>query len=301
MRTLIAAAACALAPWANAQAAAPAAGLFTMVVVLDAPTARAVAASPYLRAFGAFDVRESVGSSEGHYLSMFLFGRQTTLEMFAPGDTDLDHPGADNAGMARLELMTDRAGALDTLKAALRDANVPLEDSTARRRLGEHEVDWFRALERAAVAPAQQGQPSFAVSLGEFMPAYFDVPEARKASSLGPDDRVSRARYNRREYDSARPLLDLAGATLAITREDWLSQRALLLADGYRIAERADGASAEGDVRVDVMFVPREHTGVRRIEFRIARARDAAHEERIGTSRLVVGPEAHAVWEFAPR
>ncbi len=75
----------------------------------------------------------------------------------------------------------------------------------------------------------------------------------------------------------------------------------MLVAAGYRVTEHATGARAEGDAVFEVLFVGRAHTGVRRIRFRLSTAPGAGHEERLGESRLVVGPAAVATWDIPAR
>jgi len=60
-------------------------------------------------------------------------------------------------------------------------------------------------------------------------------------------------------------------------------------------------AQPTGDAALDFVFVPRAQAGVRRIEFTLNRAPGERREERLGHSRLVIGPAAHASWIFDRR
>ena len=282
--------------------AAPLAGLEEIYAVLDEPTARAVAASATLRRFGGLQAKTS-SSSEGHYRGLYLFGRESFLELFAPAELDLDHPDAAAAGgRFGVGLASDRVGDLDRLKAAAEARGLRVEEATSRKTLGGHEVDWFRSLEPAAIAKdGQPAPPGFEAYAVEYLPGFFDVPEAGKPPALGPGDQVSRARYHRPDYDAARPMRNLAGATLAVAREDWQRLRPLFEAAGWRVEEHAAGARAAGDATLDFVFVPRAHAGVRRIVFALNRAPGRRRAERLGHSRLVIGPGATAGWSFDPR
>ena len=44
--------------------------------------------------------------------------------------------------------------------------------------------------------------------------------------------------------------------------------------------------------------VPKERTGLKRVEFELNRAAAVVHVERLGASTLVVGPGKRAVWTF---
>lgn len=143
--------------------------------------------------------------------------------------------------------------------------------------------------------------PGFEADVVEYVPAFFDVPEAGKPTALGPDDVVSRARHHRPDYDAARPMKEVAGATHVVAREDWQRLRPLFEAAGYRTEERAFGARAEGDATLDFVFVPRAQAAVRRVEFTLNRAPGKRHPDRAGRSTLVAGPGAHASWIFDRR
>jgi hypothetical protein len=86
---------------------------------------------------------------------------------------------------------------------------------------------------------------------------------------------------------------DVVGATVALTRAEWLSQRAMLIADGYQVTEDLRRVRVEGDVLFEVLFVEPTHTGVRRIRFGLSAAPGSASEECLGSSRLGVGPDAY--------
>ena len=295
------AAACLLGALASAQAA-PLAGLEEIYAVLDEPTARAAAASDTLRRFGGLQIR-TTSSSEGHYRGLYLLGRASFLELFAPADFDLDHPApAEATGRFGVGLATDRAGDIDRVKAAAEAGGLRIEARTSHKTLGGREVDWFRSIEPAAMANDDHpAPPGFEAYVVEYVPTFFDVPEAGKPAALGPDDVVSRARYHRPDYDAARSMRDVSGATLAVAREDWRRLRPLFEAAGYRTEERATGGRATGDATLDFVFVPRAHAGVRRVEFTLNRAPGKRRQERVGRSTLVVGPGAHASWVFDRR
>lgn len=278
---------------------APLAGLENIYAVLDDATAKAIASSTYLRQFGGLEITEQ-RSSEGHYRGMYIHGRQTTLELFSPTELNLDHPQDVSGGVVGLEFSSDHIGNLERIKSTLRTIDMTFEERTTHVYLGGHDVEWFSYIERAGAEPDGSTAPrGFGVAMCEFKPSYFDVPEAHKPAALDANDTVSRARYQRNWYDPALLLQDLDGATLAITREDWRRNRKLLAADGYRVKENALGAWAVADVVLDFIFIPNAaEGGIRTVSFKLNRSPNSRHEEQIGNSLLVVGPDAHATWTF---
>jgi Family of unknown function (DUF5829) len=268
--------------------------------VLDEGTARAIAGSAYLRDFSGFYEKTTV-ADEGHYHGIYLMGRESFVELFGPADLNLDGPPA-AVGLVGIGLATEQVGAIERMEPLVEKNGLSVGLQTFHKVFGGQKVDWFKGL---GPADSLNGDiekspiPNVEVFASEFIPSYFEVPEANKAPSMGPDDVISVARYNRRDY-ADRLLKDVSGATLAVTREDWSKLRAMLVAGGFHVSVGSAGARASGDVVLNFLFVPREQVGLREIDFALNSKTGMRHVEILGRSRLVVGPRAEAVWTFEP-
>jgi hypothetical protein len=266
--------------------------------LLDAQTARAVSESDYLRNFCGLEQR-TITSDEGHYRGMYLFGRDSYVELFAPGNTSLDKKDGGFDHLVGIGLNTERLGRLEQLKPAIEHNGLEIGIRTYHKNLGGQNVDWVRQLAAVADDNATPG-PNVQIFVAEYVPSYMDNPEADKAPSLGPDDVVSVARYLRRGNYRNRLLKNISAAHVAITREDWPRMRAILAGAGFRISESRSDARAVGDVPLSFQFVEPKHIGLQRVNFILNSRPGSRHVELIGRSRLVVGPEAEAVWTFYP-
>jgi hypothetical protein len=131
----------------------------------------------------------------------------------------------------------------------------------------------------------------------EYVPSYFDLAETGKEPAEGPDDLVSRERYQSDLYRQ-RMMRDITLVEFNLTSDDYARIEPLLSAAGYRMSRSSKRVTADGD-ETDFIFniAPRNQMGVRRIEFSL-NAPAARHVEIIGHSRLSVGPDARAVWLF---
>lgn len=282
---------------AQAQPLAPFSHVFA---VLDESTAKAIAGSPYLHDFSGLQEKTMV-SDEGHYHGIYLFGRETYVELFGPADTNLDGPPS-AVGMVGMGLQVEQIGGTERMKAAVEKNGQPVEQQTFHKAFGERKVDWYRGLGFPDPPGSETGKspaPRAMIFAAEFIPSYFEVPEANKAPSLDATDTISRARYQRRDY-AARLLQNVSAVDVAITREDWPMFRAMLAGGGFRTTETGTGARAVGNIVATFQFVPREQMGLRRVAFVLNSKPGAQHIEVLGRSQLTVGPGAAAVWTFAP-
>jgi hypothetical protein len=270
--------------------------------VLDAETAAAVADSGYLRDFSGLQAK-TISSDEGHYHGLYISGRENFLELFGPADLNLDEKTPTPVGQVGIGLNVEQIDGLLRMKPLVEKNGVPVVMRTFHKSLGGRSVDWFKGLGPPSVMDGgveRSTLPQVEIFAAEFIPSYFDVPEANKPPSMGPDDVVSLARYHRRDF-AGRLLNNITAVTLAITRDDWPTVRAMLVAAGYRISELRAGARATGDIVLSFQFVPRRQVGLRRVDFGLTSSPGIRHVEVLGHSRLEVGPRAEAVWTFEPR
>jgi hypothetical protein len=267
--------------------------------VLDQDTAQAIRDSAYLRDFCGVQ-EKTTQSDEGHYHGTYILGRENYVELFGPADVSLDGPPA-AVGLIGMGLNTERLGGLEPLKRAIEENNLPVEIRTFHKTFNGRTVDWFKGLAPAKTLDNQAEKsplPTAEIFVAEFIPSYFEVPEADKPPSLGPRDLVSLARYHRRDY-AGKLLKNVTAVEVAITHEDWRALRATLAGAGYTLTEDGTEARAAGDVELKFQFVDRpQQMGLRRVNFSLNSKPGTQHVEVLGRSRLVVGPGANAVWTF---
>jgi hypothetical protein len=287
----------ALGGGARAAVAPTRAGFDHFYAVMDEATVRAIETSEYLREFADVEVK-TTNSSAGHYRGLYLNGRETSVELFAPAGYDLDAPPAP-VGKLGLAVSTEQVGGVTQLQTAMADEGAPAEVSTVRATLAGRTVDWFLSLTPLAPAPpTAPGQPSVEIWAMEYLESYFDA--ARKEPPEGDRDRISRERYRRDDYRQ-HMMRDVTGLTMAVTAEDWAGLRPLLSAAGMAISEGDGEAQASANARLRFIFVPRRLVGLRQLEFALNSAPASMRIEQLGRSRLTVGPGAYAVWTFGPR
>lgn len=258
--------------------------------VLDRATADAASGSELLRDLGSFDVR-TVHADGETWTGRYLSGRTTYVEIFGEDDVE-----GDPVGSTGIALSPDRTGGLDEIERALtRSRDEPaIERSTRVRRYDDDELPWFDALSNAVEAELSH------LWVMEYDPRYLEDPRSRSGPSAGVGD-VSRQRYLAGSYDPTLPLLDLTQVEIAVTRDDLIRNLPLFRAAGLEVTETDDGARVhDGDVVLHLAVTGRSDTGLRRIRMSLS-SPVPRREEALGSSTLVMGPDATATWTFGPR
>ena len=253
--------------------------------VLDRDTADAIAASVLLRELGAFEIRTTRADGES-WTGRYLRGRSTYVEIF--GDGDVDAP----VGTTGIALSPDHRGGLDAIEDRLASAEGAAPVRARRvRHFEDGEVPWFEALSLAS-EPERS-----AIWVMEYDPAWFADPRSRSGKAAGVAD-VSRRRCLAGAYDVGRPLLDVVGVRLSVTSDDLDAHRRLFIAAGLAVTETNDGLSAEdGTTAVTLAATDRAAVGLRRLDLSLT-THVHRQVEDLGSSRLMVGPDATATWEF---
>ncbi|MET9498137.1 DUF5829 family protein [Streptomyces sp. NPDC006552] len=258
--------------------------------VLDRETADAIEHSDYLRAFANFQIRTTTGADGQTWTGRYLMGRETYLELLGVGDI----AGQDGTlGSAGLGLSTERAGDIATVAGRLKDEGVadPVEFLQTRDFGDGIPVPWFDAL---LTTPEYDAFGAWAM---EYRPEYFADPRGNTEPARFPGD-VGRERYLSDDYRT-HLMRDVTSVRLAVTEGDLADTVPLLGAGGFDVTSIPGGVVAEGgttSIRFDT--VTREDAGLQRIDLSLNRSVTHRHVERIGHSRLVVGPGDHAVWTF---
>jgi len=267
--------------------------------VLDAETADAIETSPLLNAVASVRVTRTTPATGRAWTGRYIDMRTTYVELFGPGDID-DGP----VGSIGLGLGGDTVGEVEAIAERLRKAGAsPIVDIN-HQMLAGRSVDWYHVvvLNDVGGTPSRgPDRPSVSAWAMEYVPSYFDQPEAGKLQSLGPEDLISRRRYNAANYRGAQ-LADLALVKLAMERDAYLQAKPLLEAANFAVTERSGGVRVVGaEISIDVMFTPATAAGLREIVFHLARPEGDRRTEKLGRSLLVVGPGRTARWTFVPR
>jgi hypothetical protein len=257
--------------------------------VLDRETADAIEHSAYLRDFANFQVRTTTGSGGRTWTGRYLLGRETYLELFGVGDL----PGKDGTlGAGGMGVSADRAGDLATVTARLRERGGDPVEFPQTRDFGDGvPVPWFDAVFTT------DRYDLFGAWGMEYRPEYFADPRGATEPAAHPGD-VGRERYLSDGYRD-RLMRDVTGVRIAVTPGDLAATVPLLEAGGFAVRSVPGGVVAKGGgttLRFDA--VPLDQVGLRQVEMSLNRPVPDRHVERLGHSRLTVGPGARAVWTF---
>jgi imidazolonepropionase-like amidohydrolase len=284
---------------ADRPAPEPPAVLNHFYAVVDADTAAAIAASPFLEKFAASDVLTTTANDGETWTGRYLRGRETYVELFGPGDFLRGDGAPAPAGAIGVAIGGDVAGLTDQLQGGLQARGSSFTRSLETRRIQDRAVDWFDAITPYADA---EEEPDFFIWAMEYRAAYFEAARPNGRPYPGESGDISRLRYQSPFYDDALPMRDVVGAELAVTRDDFEKAKPLLDAGGFAVAMSQDSAVAEsGGVRLRFRFVAPDRIGLRTIDFALRQAAPEVRIERIGASVLTVGPGSSATWTFDER
>ncbi|GLZ30973.1 hypothetical protein Lesp02_31620 [Lentzea sp. NBRC 105346] len=257
--------------------------------VFDRQTADAIEHSTYLREFANFQVRTTTGE-QGTWTGRYLYGRETYIELFGVGDV----PGQDGTlGSAGLGVSTEHDGDFEQVTENLRKQGVadPIY-FLQKRDFGDHvPVPWFDAV----FTDTQYDK--FGAWAMEYRPEYLADPRSKVEPESYPGD-VGRERYLNDDYRD-HLMRDVTAIRVGVTAGDLADTVPLLKAGGFAVRTVPGGVVAQcGGTEIRFDTVPVEQAGVKRIEFSLNHPVLQRHEERLGSSTLVVGPGSHAVWTF---
>lgn len=269
-----------------------------LFATVDPITAEAIRTSEFLRRFAHIEVRTTTGTRSS-WTGRYLYGRRTYIEFFAPEDFTInDRPAP--VGAWGIALSGDRVGSNALLKARIEEAGNRTVEEVDTRKLGDRVVPWFHAL-TAVSSHGDSGALGETVSVWamEYLPSYFELPEAAKEPAEGPHDIVSRERYQSDSY-ATRMMRDITYVQFNIGPADFARIEPLLGAAGYRLRRTANLIVADGE-EADFHFVLTTPAaqGLRQVRFKL-NSRAAPRTEVIGRSVLVIGPGTSATWTFDP-
>jgi hypothetical protein len=263
---------------------------------VDRQTAEAIRKSEFLRRFANLEIRTTTGTRSS-WTGRYLYGKQSYIEFFAPEDFHISDKPAP-IGSWGIALSGDTVGFNKVFKRRLEAAGDKALIEVDTRKFGDRTVPWFEAL-TAITKHGDSGALGKTVSVWamEYKPSYFELPEAAKEPAEGPDDIISRERYQSDAY-AERMMRDVVRVHFDVGPQDFARIEPLLRAAGYRIARSAGAVLADG-AEADFHFTltAPNAQGLREVRFAL-NAPVQRHIETIGRSTLVVGPDAAATWTF---
>jgi len=262
---------------------------------VDAETAAAIERSEFLRRFANVEVRTTTGTAST-WTGRYLYGRTTYFEFFAPGDFQIEGKQAP-PGSWGIAVSGDRVGDAQKLRSRIEAAGNRAVVELDTRTFGERKVPWFTAV--TAISPhGDSGGRNEAVSVWamEYEPSYLDLPDVAKEAPEGPEDIVSRERYQSDLYRE-KMMRDVERVEFDIPVADFRRIEPILRAAGFRISQLPGRVLADGD-ETDLLFnLTSAGMRLRQVQFAL-NAPVTPHVEKIGRSRLTVGPNATATWVF---
>jgi hypothetical protein len=230
----------------------------------------------------------------------YLRGKTTYVEFFAPPDLEIRGKPAP-IGAWGIAVSGDRVGDLKKLRDRIEGAGHKAVDGLETRKFGEREVPWFRAL-TTITRHGDSGDVDAAVTLWamEYEPSYFALAEAEKEPAEGPEDLISRERYQPDLY-ADRMMKDVTRVELGVTPRDYRRIEPMLAAAGFRLTRSGNHIAADGDeADFEFWLTTPQHAGLRRLDFSL-NSSPPGQVQVLGRSRLTIGPGANASWIFDAR
>lgn len=262
---------------------------------VDAETAAAIEKSAFLRRFANVEVRTTTGTRSS-WTGIYLYGRQTYAEFFGPDGFQIADQPAPVGGWG-IALSGDRPGHVEQLKSRLESVGHKAIVEVDTRTFGTRKVPWFTALTAVSKHGDSGGRNDVIAAWAmEYVQSYFDLAEAAKEVAEGPNDSISRERYQSDAYRQ-RMMRDITRVEFSVAAKDFARLEPLLVAAGFRLEATADGIIADGDETDFLFHTASGRMGLRKIAFAL-NSPVAANSEIIGRSRLSVGPGATAEWQF---
>ncbi len=254
--------------------------------VVDDATAAAIAGSDFLPSFGRFDVA-TVLSGDESWTGRYLCGRRTYVEVFGPGDLrGSDAPEA----TAGLGLSARAPGGLETLSERMASWGASLHTRRRTRDDGDDQVPWFDFQEVADTSP------TFAAWVMEFLeePSDLQIREAAfEAWMARPLENASPQGHPRGPTVS-----DLSLVQLTVSSDSIAATAPLLRASGFETVSTRDVVIAQDAETTIELHATTASSELKRVEFTLA-PEGPDHVETIGHSRITVGSNGRAVWDFA--
>jgi hypothetical protein len=246
-----------------------------------------MAASAFLQnEFADFEMNTVTANGGESWTRPYMRGRETYIEFSTPAGIAKSNSST-AVGRLAIGISGDTRGVIEELEDRLRRSGIKTESGTRRRRFGNREVDWFKWM--AIARPSNESAAGLALDIWamEYVPTFFDVPEAGKEAPEGPNDVISRERYQSDVYQK-RMMRDVRAVESAVTESDFREIEPMLRVAGFRLSRTGTGVVADGE-HSDLVFhfVSPESIGLRSIEL-LLNAPVGQRVERIGNSTLTI-------------
>ena len=261
---------------------------------VDPETVAAIRDNAFVKRFANLEVRTTKGTLST-WTGTYLYGRETYAEFFGPGDFQISGRPAPVGGWG-IAVSGDRPGHVAELKSRLESAGLKAVVELDTRTFGKRKVPWFTALTAVSQHGDSGGRDDVVAAWAmEYVPSYFELPEAAKEPPEGAADVISRERYQSDLYQQ-RMMRDVTRVEFNVGAKDYARVEPLLIAAGFRIRRSGKRVVADGK-ETDLVFHMTGQMKLRQVQFSLnAHAANEVHI--IGRSRLAVGPGATAVWDF---
>jgi hypothetical protein len=253
--------------------------------VVDEETAAAVADSDFLPRFGRFEVATVVADNQS-WTGRYLFGRRTYVELFGPGD--LSESGNSEAS-AGLGLSTHDRGGLRVVSERMAGWGRSSRTGRQTREADVAQVPWFDYLEPTE-APA-----TFEAWVMEFLeePSDLEIREAAFVDWMaGSGESVPSQGLQRGSAIS-----DVSLVRLSMSADGITATGPMLRAAGFQTVSTPGLVVAQDAETTIELHATTGSAELQRVEFVLA-SPGVEHVETIGGSRLTVGTNGRAVWDF---
>ena len=253
-------------------------------VVLDAATARDVAANAFLKdSFASVSQKANVSNDGKHWTGTYVYGERTYLEMYEAG------PGQGEPGSSGVALGVEHVGDVARLVLPLADAGgeATVVLRTVQGPSGA-QVPWFYQL-RAFYRSDPPSNTSRWVM--EYQKDFLRTVEPGK-------DGISRAELAARFQQKSRLVKDIVGATVALSEREM--ERFVKELQVYAWTVRSEGAkrtATGGGTTLTLIPSTPSVKGLTEVRFQLVRKGVPAQTLHFGpTSVLSVGSDGMAVW-----
>ena len=255
-------------------------------LVLDAGTARDIAANAFLKdTFASVSQKANVSNEGKHWTGTYVYGQRTYLELYEAG------PAQGEPGSSGVALGVEHVGDVSRLVLPLVDAGG--EATVVLRTVqgpGNAQVPWFYQLRDFYRADPPSNTSRWVM---EYQKDFLRTVEPGK-------DGISRAQLAARFQEKNRLVKDIVGATLALGEREL--ERFVQELKVYGWTVRADGAKriATGP-GMTLTLVPSTPNvkGLTEVRFQLVRKGIPAQTVHLGlTSILSVASDGTALWSF---
>ena len=271
---------------AQNQSASTAPAFSHCFLVVDSTTFHAIEASPFLKDSFAFTstITSSVNAGKQTYSGLYLFGRQTYLEIFIQ---DKKQP----LGACGIGFQVERPGALQSLSDSLhKQFNFSF---SPRTRKGSDGLEYIYAYKSDIYGNEQDTGQLFSSWIMEFDTTYMKS----RFSQKHPND-ITRETFQQRRYKKDLYVKDVTKITVHLPRKDEQYFVNIAKALGYNIRRRRSSTLvSNNDFTMVIMRATNKNKGIGKIEVRLNKPKTRQTKYLFGNAILQF-KDNEATWLF---